>query len=194
LLEVSKKTPSIPDLKLAGRYVAKDIVEARDVLLPTRIRLGHGFLNGECLTVSGRAVAEDLEELKRNKDQGVVHPAGKPLSATSGVVGLRGNLAPQGAIVRVAGMASLKAIGPACRFDGEEARVGAVKKKNDREGDVLVIRSEGPKAGPGMREILATTAALHGRGIGGSVALKGCSSAATRSFRIGHAGTCHADA
>jgi dihydroxy-acid dehydratase len=155
-----------------------------------RTLLDHGYLHGECLTVTGRTVAENLKRVKWNKDQDVVHPADKPLSATGGVVGLRGNLAPEGAIAKVAGMADLKFTGPARCFDGEEACFEAVKKKKYREGDVLVIRYEGPKGGPGMREMLATTAALYGQGMGGKVALitDGRFSGATRGFCIGHVG------
>jgi dihydroxy-acid dehydratase len=128
--------------------------------------------------------------VKWNKDQDVVRPADQPLSATGGVVGLKGNLAPEGAIVKVAGMADLKFTGPARCFDGEEACFEAVKKKTYKEGDVLVIRYEGPKGGPGMREMLATTAALYGQGMGGKVALltDGRFSGATRGFCIGHVG------
>src|SRR5262249_26878613 len=168
--DVFKRTPYIADLKPSGRYVAKDMFEAGGVPLLMRTLLDHGYLHGECLTVTGRTVAETLKRVKWNKDQDVVHPADKPLSATGGVVGLRGNLAPEGAIAKVAGMADLKFTGPARCFDGEEACFEAVKKKKYREGDVLVIRYEGPKGGPGMREMLATTAALYGQGMGGKVA------------------------
>ena len=188
--EVFKRTPYIADLKPGGRYVAKDMFEAGGVPLLMRTLLDHGYLHGECLTVTGRTVAENLKRVKWNKDQDVVHPADKPLSATGGVVGLKGNLAPDGAIVKVAGMADLKFTGPARCFDGEEACFEAVKKKKYREGDVLVIRYEGPKGGPGMREMLATTAALYGQGMGGKVALitDGRFSGATRGFCIGHVG------
>ena len=160
--------PVLADLKRAGRYVAKDMDEARGVPLLRRALLDHGSIHGECVTVTGRAVAENFKQVKRNKDQDVVHPD-KPLSATGGVVGLRGNLAPEGAIVKVAGMASLKFTGSARCFDGEEARFGAVKNKKYREGEVLVIRYEGPQGGPGMREMSATTAALYGQGMGGKL-------------------------
>jgi dihydroxy-acid dehydratase len=155
-----------------------------------RTLLDHGYLHGDCITVTGRTIAENLKRVKWNKDQDVVHPADKPLSANGGVVGLKGNLAPEGAIVKVAGMADLKFTGPARCFDGEEACFDAVKKKKYREGDVLVIRYEGPKGGPGMREMLATTAALYGQGMGGKVALitDGRFSGATRGFCIGHVG------
>src|SRR5258705_9973240 len=138
----------------------------------------------------GRRVAENLKRGKWNKDKDVVRPADKPLSATGGVVGLKGNLAPEGAIVKVAGMSDLKFAGPARCFDGEDACFEAVKKKQYKEGDVLVIRYEGPKGGPGMREMLATTAALYGQGMGGKVALitDGRFSGATRGFCIGHVG------
>jgi dihydroxy-acid dehydratase len=161
--------PVLADLKRAGRYVAKDIYEARRVPLVRRTLLDHGFIHGECVTVTGRAVAGNLKRAKWNKDQDVVHPADMPLSATGGVVGFRGNLAPEGATVKVAGMASLKFIGRARCFDGEEARFETVKKKKYREGEVLVIRYEGPQGGPGMREMSATTAALHGQGMGGKL-------------------------
>ena len=128
--------------------------------------------------------------MKWNKDQDVVRPANKPISATGGVVGLKGNLAPDGAIVKVAGMEGLKFTGPARCFDGEEACFEAVKNKKYKAGDVLVIRYEGPKGGPGMREMLATTAALYGQGMGDKVALitDGRFSGATRGFCIGHVG------
>src|SRR5881227_1591555 len=188
--EVFKRTPYIADLKPGGRYVAKDLFEAGGVPVLMKTLLDHGYLHGDCLTVTGRTQAENLKRVKWNKDQDVVRPADKPLSATGGVVGLKGNLAPDGAIVKVAGMADLKFTGPARCFDGEEACFEAVKKKKYREGDVLVIRYEGPKGGPGMREMLATTAALYGQGMGGKVALitDGRFSGATRGFCVGHVG------
>src|SRR5436305_2500753 len=188
--EVFKRTPYIADLKPAGRYVAKDLFEAGGVPLLMKTLLDHGYLHGGCKTVTGRTIAENLRRVKWNQDQDVVRPADKPLSATGGVVGLKGNLAPEGAIVKVAGMAELKFAGPARCFDGEEACFEAVKKKKYKEGDVLVIRYEGPKGGPGMREMLATTAALYGQGMGGKVALitDGRFSGATRGFCIGHIG------
>jgi dihydroxy-acid dehydratase len=188
--EVFERTPYIADLKPGGRYVAKDMYEAGGVPLLMRTLLDHGYLHGDCLTVTGRTVAENLQQVKWNPDQSVVRPADKPLSATGGVVGLKGNLAPDGAIVKVAGMASLKFTGPARCFDGEEACFEAVKNKKYREGEVLVIRYEGPQGGPGMREMLSTTAALYGQGMGSKVALitDGRFSGATRGFCIGHVG------
>jgi dihydroxy-acid dehydratase len=188
--EVFKKTPYIADLKPGGRYVAKDMFEAGGVPLLMKTLLDHGFLHGECLTVTGRTIAENLKAVKWNDTQDVVHPANKPMLPTGGVVGLRGNLAPEGAIVKVAGMERLRFSGPARCFDGEEACFEAVKNKTYREGEVLVIRYEGPKGGPGMREMLATTAALYGQGMGDKVALitDGRFSGATRGFCVGHVG------
>jgi dihydroxy-acid dehydratase len=188
--EVFKKTPYIADLKPGGRYVAKDMFEVGGVPLLMKTLLDHGFLHGECLTVTGRTIAENLKAVKWNDAQDVVHPANKPMLPTGGVVGLRGNLAPEGAIVKVAGMERLRFSGPARCFDGEEACFEAVKNKTYREGEVLVIRYEGPKGGPGMREMLATTAALYGQGMGDKVALitDGRFSGATRGFCVGHVG------
>jgi dihydroxy-acid dehydratase len=188
--EIFKKTPYIADLKPGGRYVAKDMFEAGGVPLLMKTLLDHGFLHGECLTVTGRTIADNLRSVKWNDAQDVVHPADKPMLPTGGVVGLKGNLAPEGAIVKVAGMERLRFSGPARCFDGEEACFEAVKNKTYREGEVLVIRYEGPKGGPGMREMLATTAALYGQGMGGKVALitDGRFSGATRGFCVGHVG------
>jgi dihydroxy-acid dehydratase len=188
--EVFKRTPYIADLKPGGRYVAKDLFEAGGVPLLMKTLLDHGFLHGECMTVTGRTVAENMKRVVWNPDQDVVRPADRPLLATGGVVGLSGNLAPEGAIVKVAGMENLKFTGPARCFDGEEACFDAVKHRKYREGEVLVIRYEGPRGGPGMREMLATTAALYGQGMGGKVALitDGRFSGATRGFCIGHVG------
>jgi dihydroxy-acid dehydratase len=188
--QVFKKTPYIADLKPGGRYVAKDMFEAGGVPLLMKTLLDHGFLHGECLTVTGRTIADNLRSVKWNDAQDVVHPADKPMLATGGVVGLKGNLAPEGAIVKVAGMERLRFSGPARCFDGEEACFEAVKNKKYREGEVLVIRYEGPKGGPGMREMLATTAALYGQGMGDKVALitDGRFSGATRGFCVGHVG------
>jgi len=188
--EVLKRTPYIADLKPGGRYVAKDMFEAGGVPLLMKTLLDHGFLHGDCLTVTGRTIAENLRSVKWNEFQDVVRPADKPILPTGGVVGLKGNLAPEGAIVKVAGMDRLQFRGPARCFDGEEACFEAVQKKTYREGEVLVIRYEGPKGGPGMREMLSTTAALYGQGMGSKVALitDGRFSGATRGFCVGHVG------
>jgi dihydroxy-acid dehydratase len=188
--EVFKRTPYIADLKPGGRYVAKDLFEAGGVPLLMKTLLDHGYLHGSCMTVTGRSIAENLKGVRWNDAQDVVRPADRPLLATGGVVGLVGNLAPDGAIVKVAGMSTLKFSGPARCFDGEEACFEAVKQRAYKEGDVLVIRYEGPRGGPGMREMLATTAALYGQGTGGKVALitDGRFSGATRGFCVGHVG------
>jgi len=188
--EVFKRTPYVADLKPGGRYVAKDLFEAGGVPLLMKTLLENGFLHGDCMTVTGRTIAENLASVKWNDEQDVVRTADNPLTPTGGVVGLKGNLAPEGAIVKVAGMTDLKFTGPARCFDGEEACFDAVTHRKYNEGDVLVIRYEGPKGGPGMREMLSTTAALYGQGMGGKVALitDGRFSGATRGFCIGHVG------
>jgi dihydroxy-acid dehydratase len=188
--EVLKRTPYIADLKPGGRYVAKDMFEAGGVPLLMKTLLDHGYLHGDCLTVTGRTMAENLAKVKWNPDQDVVSSADNPLSPTGGVVGLRGSLAPDGAIVKVAGMKALKFRGPARCFDSEEEAFAAVSAKKYKEGDVIIIRYEGPKGGPGMREMLSTTAALYGQGMGDKVALitDGRFSGATRGFCVGHVG------
>ena len=155
--EIFKKTPYIADLKPGGRYVAKDWFEAGGVPLLMKTLLDHGFLHGDCMTVTGRTIAQNLKSVKWNPDQDVVREANNPITVTGGVVGLKGNLAPDGAIVKVAGMLNLKFTGPALCFDGEEACFKAVKDKKYKAGDVFVIRYEGPRGGPGMREMLSTT-------------------------------------
>ena len=164
--------------------------EAGGIPLLMKTLLDHGFLHGDCMTVTGRTIAENMETVRWNPEQDVVRPADKPLSPNGGVVGLRGNLAPQGAIVKVAGMTMLQFSGPARCFDSEEACFEAVARRQYREGEVLVIRYEGPRGGPGMREMLSTTAALYGQGMGDKVALitDGRFSGATRGFCIGHVG------
>ena len=188
--EIFKRTPYVADLKPGGKYVAKDMFEAGGIPLLMKTLLEHGFLHGDCITVTGRTLAENMAKVKWNPDQDVVYPADKPITKTGGVVGLRGNLAPEGAIVKVAGMKNLKFSGPARCFDSEEACFDAVKDRKYKEGDVLVIRYEGPRGGPGMREMLATTAALYGQGMGDKVALitDGRFSGATRGFCVGHVG------
>ncbi|CCV14346.1 dihydroxy-acid dehydratase [Mesorhizobium sp. STM 4661] len=187
---IFEKTPYIADLKPGGKYVAKDMFEAGGIPLLMKTLLDHGYLHGDCLTVTGRTLAENMEHVAWNDSQDVVRPANRPITQTGGVVGLKGNLAPEGAIVKVAGMAELKFSGPARCFDSEEECFEAVTQRNYREGEVLVIRYEGPRGGPGMREMLSTTAALYGQGMGGKVALitDGRFSGATRGFCIGHVG------
>ncbi|AZO00106.1 dihydroxy-acid dehydratase [Mesorhizobium sp. M9A.F.Ca.ET.002.03.1.2] len=187
---IFEKTPYIADLKPGGKYVAKDMFEAGGIPLLMKTLLDHGYLHGDCLTVTGRTLAENMEHVAWNDSQDVVRPANRPITQTGGVVGLKGNLAPEGAIVKVAGMSELKFSGPARCFDSEEECFEAVTDRSYREGEVLVIRYEGPRGGPGMREMLSTTAALYGQGMGGKVALitDGRFSGATRGFCIGHVG------
>jgi len=152
--------------------------------------LDGGFLHGDCLTVTGKTIAQNLEGVIFPTDQDVILPTAKPLSLTGGVVGLRGTLAPDGAIVKVAGMKKLQFTGPARCFDSEEEAFHAVDTRAINEGEVIVIRYEGPRGGPGMREMLSTTSALYGQGLGDKVALitDGRFSGATRGFCIGHVG------
>ncbi len=186
--EIFKKTPYLADLKPGGKYVAKDMFEAGGVPMLLKTLLDGGYINGECLTVTGKSMAENLKHVKFNEDQDVIRPFSKPITKTGGVVGLKGNLAEGGAIVKVAGMKRLNFKGSARCFDCEEDAFKAVKEKKYKEGDVIIIRYEGPKGGPGMREMLSTTAAIYGQGMGEKVALitDGRFSGATRGFCIGH--------
>lgn len=188
--KIFERTPYIADLKPGGRYVAKDLFEAGGVPLLMKTLLENGYLEGDCLTVTGRTIAENMASVKWNGDQDVVFPADKPITPTGGVVGLKGNLAPEGAITKIAGMTKLKFRGPARCFDCEEDAYEAVSKRDYKEGEVLVIRYEGPRGGPGMREMLSTTAALYGQGMGEKMALitDGRFSGATRGFCVGHVG------
>jgi dihydroxy-acid dehydratase len=193
--EAFRSTPYIADLKPGGQYVAKDMYEAGGVYMLMKTMLSGGFLDGNCMTVTGRTLGENIDEVTWNPDQKVIYDVKTPLSPTGGVVGLRGTLAPDGAIVKVAGMHRLQFEGPARVFDCEEDTFAAVEARQIREGEVVVIRYEGPKGGPGMREMLSTTAALYGLGMGEKVALitDGRFSGATRGFCIGHVGPEAAD-
>ena len=188
VVEIFKKTPYLADLKPGGQYVAKDVYEAGGVPIIIKTLFDGGFIHGDCLTVTGKTIGENLKLVEFNKDQKVIRPYDEPLSPTGGVVGLKGNLAPDGAIVKVAGMEKLKFTGKAICFDCEEDAFECVKNNNYQEGDVFVIRYEGPRGGPGMREMLATTAAIYGQGMGDKVALitDGRFSGATRGFCVGH--------
>jgi dihydroxy-acid dehydratase len=188
--EAFKSTPYIADLKPGGRYVAKDMHEAGGVYMLMKTMLRGGFLDGNCLTVTGKTLGENIDQVTWNSDQKVIYDVATPITPTGGVVGLRGSLAPEGAIVKVAGMHRLQFEGPARVFDCEEDAFEAVEKRQIVEGEVIVIRYEGPKGGPGMREMLSTTAALYGLGMGEKVALitDGRFSGATRGFCIGHVG------
>ncbi len=190
--EIAKKTPYLADLKPGGRYVAKDMWEAGGIQMLMKTLLEGGFLHGDCLTVTGKTIAENLESVTWNDDQDVMYSFDKPLSPTGGVVGLTGNLAPEGSIVKVAGMAADERVftGRARCFDCEEDAFAAVQAQDYADGEVLVIRYEGPKGGPGMREMLSTTAAIVGQGRGHDVALitDGRFSGGTRGLCIGHIG------
>ncbi len=193
--EIFKSTPYIADLKPGGQYVAKDMYDAGGVYMVMKTLLDGGFLDPNPITVTGKTLGENIEEIVWNPDQKVIYDVKAPLSPTGGVVGLRGSLAPDGAIVKVAGMARLKFTGPAQVFECEEDAFAAVEARGIKEGAVVVIRNEGPKGGPGMREMLSTTAALYGQGMGEKVALitDGRFSGATRGFCIGHVGPEAAD-
>ena len=222
--EIFKRTPYLADLMPGGKYSAKDLYEAGGVEAVMRTLLDGGFLHGDCLTVTGKTIAENLKSVKLRsflplppgegrgegpytlsekgphptlsqgeralESQPVIRPHTNPITPTGGVVVLKGNLAPEGAIVKVAGMTNLIFTGTARCFDSEEACFAAVDKKHYKEGDVLIIRYEGPKGGPGMREMLSTTAAIYGQGMGDKVALitDGRFSGGTRGFCIGHVG------
>ena len=188
--DIFKSTPYIADLKPGGNYVAKDLYEAGGVPVLLKALAAGGHLNMNCLTVTGKTLKENLENIVFPNNQKVIRNINNPITKTGGVVGLKGNIAREGAIVKVAGMTRLVHKGPARVFDSEEAAYEAVQNKNYKEGDVIIIRYEGPRGGPGMREMLATTSAIYGQGMGDKVALitDGRFSGATRGFCIGHVG------
>ena len=185
-----KTTPYMADLQPGGQFVARDMYDAGGVYMLMKSLLAEGLLFGDCMTVTGKTLGENIDQITWNPNQKVIYPATAPITPTGGVVGLRGTLAPEGAIVKVAGMDRLTFTGPAQVFDCEEDCFAAVEAREIREGSVIVIRYEGPKGGPGMREMLSTTAALYGQGMGEKVALitDGRFSGATRGFCIGHVG------
>jgi dihydroxy-acid dehydratase len=190
--EIFKRTPYIADFKPGGKYVMKDLHAVGGVPVLMKALLDGGHLHGECMTVSGKTIAENLQDVIVPTNQDVVHPTSAPIAKTGGLIVLKGNLAPQGAICKVAGMQGLqlKFSGPARCFDREEDCFAAVEAHQYKPGEVLVIRYEGPRGGPGMREMLSTTAALYGQGAGDQVALitDGRFSGGTRGFCIGHVG------
>ncbi len=190
--EIFRDTPYFVDLKPGGAYVAKDLYEAGGVPVILKELDKAGLIHRDCMTATGRSIGEEIDIVTREADGKVIHPVSNPISKTGGVVGLKGNLAPDGAIVKVAGMSEEQQVftGPARVFECEEDAFEAVQKRQYKEGDVIVIRNEGPAGGPGMREMLATTAALSGQGMGKKVALitDGRFSGATRGFCVGHVG------
>jgi dihydroxy-acid dehydratase len=187
---IFRDTPYIASLKPAGQYVMRDLHDAGGVPMLMKALLDGGYLHGDCITVTGKTVAENLAMVTFNPDQPVIRPTSNPITAWGGVVGLKGNLAPEGAIVKVTGLGSLKFRGRARCFDSEEAAMAAVQSRDYGEGDVIVIRYEGPRGGPGMREMLSVTSAIYGQGMGGKVALitDGRFSGGTRGFCVGHVG------
>ena len=194
VLDIMRRTPYIADLKPGGRYVAYDVFKIGGVPVVIKALLDAGLLHGDCMTVTGKTLAENHKDVVFPTDQDVIFPVSKAISPTGGVVGLKGNLAPDGAIVKVAGMEpdQLRFEGTAVCFDCEEDAFKAVQERAYKSGDVLVIRYEGPKGGPGMREMLSTTAAIYGQSQtkGKDVALitDGRFSGATRGFCVGHVG------
>jgi len=188
--KIFKKTPYLADLKPGGKYVAKDMWTAGGVPMLLKTLYDGGFIHGNCMTVTGKTMKENLKNVKFNSNQKVLRKYNNPLSPDGGVVGLKGNLAPEGAIVKIAGLKKLQFTGKARCFDTEEAAYNAVQKKKYKDGDIIIIRYEGPKGGPGMREMLSTTGAIYGQGKGEKVALitDGRFSGATRGFCVGHVG------
>ncbi|WP_137176895.1 dihydroxy-acid dehydratase [Roseomonas sp. AR75] len=188
--EIMRATPHIADLKPGGKYVALDVFRVGGVPVIIKALLDGGYLRGDAMTVTGKTLAENHREVIVPKDQDVVHPTSDPISPIGGVVSLKGTLAPEGAIVKIAGMKSLRFEGTALCFDCEEDAFKAVDMRAYKAGDIIIIRYEGPKGGPGMREMLSTTSAIYGQGMGDKVALitDGRFSGATRGFCIGHVG------
>lgn len=190
VVEIMRRTPYIADLKPGGKYVALDVHRIGGIPVILKALLDAGLLHGDCMTVTGKTLAENLKDVAFPTDQDVVYPVSKAISTTGGVVGLKGNLAPEGAIVKIAGMHKLRFEGTALCFDSEETAFEAVQNRAYKAGDVIIIRYEGPKGGPGMREMLSTTSAIYGQGMGEQVALitDGRFSGATRGFCVGHVG------
>ncbi len=190
--EIFKDTPYFVDLKPGGQYVAKDLYEVGGVYVVMKELRKAGLIHQDCLTATGNSIGEELDKIALEADGKVIHPVATPITKTGGVVGLKGNIAPQGAIVKVAGMETQhqRFVGPARVFECEQDAFEAVQERSYEEGEVIVIRNEGPAGGPGMREMLSTTAALSGQGMGKKVALitDGRFSGATRGFCVGHVG------
>jgi dihydroxy-acid dehydratase len=185
---ISSCTPILADLKPGGRFVAVDLFAAGGTPLLAKRMLEAGLLHGECITVTGRTIAEEAAQAKETPGQQVVRTKSNPLKPTGGLVILKGNLAPEGCVIKVAGSNTLNFRGPARVFDNEEVAFTAVENGQIKAGDVVVIRYEGPRGGPGMREMLAVTAGLVGAGLGDSVALltDGRFSGATHGLMAGH--------
>ncbi len=187
---IRERTPHLVDLKPSGRYVATDLHEVGGIPLIMKMLLDHGLLHGDCMTVTGKTVAENLENVSGTPPEGqdVVLPFDKPMYPQGHLAILRGNLAPEGSVAKISGLKHTDITGPARVFDSEEAAMDAIMNDRIRVGDVLVIRYEGPKGGPGMREMLSPTAAIIGKGLGDSVALitDGRFSGGTYGLVVGH--------
>src|SRR5690349_2417877 len=190
VVAIMRRTPYIADLKPGGKYVALDVHKVGGIPVIIKALLDGGLLHGDCLTVTGRTLAENHKDVVFPANQDVIYPVSHPISPTGGVVGLKGSLAPDGAIVKVAGLHHQRFEGTALCFGSEEEAFAAVDSRAYKAGDVIIIRYEGPKGGPGMREMLSTTSAIYGQGMGEAVALitDGRFSGATRGFCIGHVG------
>ena len=188
--KIFKKTPYLADLKPGGKYVAKDMWKAGGVPMLLKTLYDGDYIHGDCMTVTGKTMKENLKKVKFNPKQKVMRKYNNPLSPDGGVVALKGNLAPEGGIVKIAGLKKLQFTGRARCFDTEESAFKAVQQKKYKDGDIIIIRYEGPKGGPGMREMLQTTGAIYGQGKGEKVALitDGRFSGATRGFCVGHVG------
>ena len=188
--KIFKRTPYLADLKPGGKYVAKDMWLAGGVPMLLKTLYDGGYIHGDCMTVTGKTMKENLRKIKFNPKQKVLRAYNNPLSPDGGVVGLKGNLAPEGGIVKIAGLKKLQFTGKARCFDNEESAMKAVQSRKYNDGDVIVVRYEGPVGGPGMREMLSTTGAIYGQGDGEKVALitDGRFSGATRGFCVGHVG------
>jgi len=185
---ISERTPLLCDLQPAGEYVAPDLYEAGGVPLVCRRLLDAGLLHEDTQTVTGYTIGQIARAAQEAEDQKVVRPLSDPIKPSGGLAILRGNLAPDGCVVKLAGHERRKHTGPARVFEGEEAAMAAVTEGRIEAGDVVVIRNEGPAGGPGMREMLAVTAAIVGEGLGEDVALitDGRFSGATHGFMVGH--------
>lgn len=188
--QIFNETPTLADLKPGGKYVMNDLFRIGGIPVLLKVMLDAGLLHGDCMTVTGKTMAENLKNVVVPTDQDVVYPASCPISPTGGLKILYGNLAPEGAVVKVAGLSRRVHRGPAKVFDGEEAAFAAIQRQEIKAGDTVVIRYEGPKGGPGMREMLSVTAALYGQDLGQDVALitDGRFSGGTRGLCVGHVG------
>jgi dihydroxy-acid dehydratase len=187
---LGNKVPHLADLKPGGRYVMNDLYRAGGSAAVLRGLLDAGMIHGDCITVTGKTLAENLKDVESifKRKQDVVRPLNRPLHGTGHLVILHGNLAPDGAVAKVAGLKTTRITGPARVFDGEEACFEAIQKRAIKAGDVVVIRGEGPVGGPGMREMLSVTAALSGQGLGESIGLitDGRFSGGTHGLVVGH--------